>query len=66
MGRKGVSKRKSFKLKTPLVSNKSTNGAVSGLSKGSALPVAMPLVREESISIGKKKSSVVQQNDKKR
>jgi hypothetical protein len=53
MGRKGVSKRKSSKSKNPVVADKGSNGAVSGLSKTSASPVATPLVREESLSSSK-------------
>lgn len=69
MGRKGVSKRKSSQSKNGVVTNKSTKGAVSGLSKTSKLPVVMPLVRDEAVSAskdGKKKSSGLKQNDKKR
>lgn len=60
MGRKGVSKQKSKKTKTPEVSNKSSSGAISSLTHASASPASQTSGKGETDSkgkVGKKKSS---------
>ena len=59
MGRKGVSKRKASKSKSPPVASTSSNGAVSALARPSASPASVTIGRGEAISLskGKKKSS---------
>jgi hypothetical protein len=67
MGRKGVSKRKSPKPKTEVVS--SATNTVSGLAHASASPKPVTLNKGDAISIsigGKKKSSDDRLKNKKR
>ena len=54
MGRKGISKRKPSKSKSPKVTNGGGNGAVSSIARVSEAPTAQLIAKGEAISTGKK------------